>query len=109
MSKKYFHKPCSVFWAHLGQSHHPACQHQMLGFVVPLGIQNLLCCARVELLSIWACKNISHIQVELFTFFFQPHPHKIKTGIFMRWETTNNNLDYVANEQEELGLIIGKK
>jgi hypothetical protein len=42
----------------------------MLGFVAPYAMQNLLYSARVELLSIGPCKNISHIQVKLFTSFF---------------------------------------
>jgi hypothetical protein len=70
-------------WAHLGQSNHPASQDYMLGFVVRFAIQNLLYSALVELLSIWPCKNICHIQVKLFTFFFQPHPIKPKLGL--RW------------------------
>jgi len=85
----------------------------MLGFVVPFAIQNLLSSACVELLSIGPCKNISHIQVKLVTFFFQPHP--IKPKLEMQWgeklliKTHLDQSDYVANEQEVLGLIIGKK
>ncbi len=78
-------------WAHLGQSNHPARQHQMLGFVVRFAIQNLLYKALAELLSIWPCQNISHIQVKLFTSFFPAPPHKTKTGIVTSWETINKN------------------
>jgi hypothetical protein len=74
--------------------------------------QNLLYSALVELLSVWPCKNISRFQVKVF-FFSQPHPIKPKLG--MRWgeklliTTHLDQSDYVANEQEVLGLIMGKK
>jgi len=56
----------------------------MLGFVAPFAMQNLLYSARVELLSIGPCKNISHIQVKLLTLIFPAPPHKTKTRIAMR-------------------------
>ncbi len=41
--------------------------------------------ASPPILSMWPCKNISHIQDLLLTF-FQPQPRKLEIGTACRWE-----------------------
>jgi hypothetical protein len=73
---------------------------QCIFLSIPFGCHLELCLCDVQgflsglraspaVLSMWACKNISHIQV-LVTFFSNP-THKTEIGTANRWETTNSN------------------
>jgi hypothetical protein len=65
------------------------------------------------MLSMWPCQNISHIQDESFTAFFNP-THKTKTETTDKWETTLvpiaihlHQSNSLANEQQMLGRAPG--
>jgi hypothetical protein len=89
--QKVFHKPSSVFehtWAN--QTIQP----------VNIRCSVLLCLLPCEIcctVHVWSCSVLDHAKIFLTSklsyllFFFPAPPHKTKTGIAMRWETTNNN------------------